>query len=552
MLHIATSPSSFSLSILTLFSFSSILLLQASTATAKTNDWSVPCFQGRCAYDLVHTANSGDNSTSSSGGANGSLQIWGSTTGISDITSSAGWIILSCNPSAASSTTSNQTQVDVRLVCSSEDTSATGCDHLFANGAEGTLVRMPPQDSQNCTSAPFLRVAKAWIPEDQTISTSVKRSIIGRGDNSTVHALTLDTNFAVMDASKHGNVSFSIQAGSVYSPNTGSTAASSTVSSRRRGYHHSRRFFGAHTTSLESTPTSIAVSNSLATLISADVPCSASVASPTFSAGPVSAQAGVEASVDVNLDAQIQVGIVAAGSLIPPKITELGLTADFNASIDGKLNLEANVTGTIDSGTISLFQVGIPGLSFPGILTIGPSFAINAEAKATLEIDVDLTLDLAHNITNGHMVFPPGAASADQTTNNGQFVPSNTGLTFAANPELNGTASVEAHLIPTLQIGITAFEGIASANIFLDLDASAKLGLNGSTSASVTGTANSTDVSTTAPQGCVDVSAQLSVNAGADAKFFSIFDETVQVPLFDKTFDIFQVCASVISCTPRR
>lgn len=86
-------------------------------------------------------------------------------------------------------------------------------------------------------------------------------------------------------------------------------------------------FFGAHTTSLESTPTSIAVSNSLATLISADVPCSASVASPTFSAGPVSVQAGVEASVDVNLDAQIQVGIVAAGSLIPPKITELGLTA---------------------------------------------------------------------------------------------------------------------------------------------------------------------------------------------------------------------------------
>lgn len=77
------------------------------------------------------------------------VEQWGSTTGISDITSSAGWIILSCNSSAASLTTSNQTQVDVRLVCSSEDTSATGCDHLFANGAEGTLVRMPPQDSQN-------------------------------------------------------------------------------------------------------------------------------------------------------------------------------------------------------------------------------------------------------------------------------------------------------------------------------------------------------------------------------------------------------------------
>lgn len=97
-----------------------------------------------------------------------------------------------------------------------------------------------------------------------------------------------------------------------------------------------------------------------------------------------------------------------------------------------------------------------------------------------------------------------------------------------------------------LEIGITAFEKVASANIFLDLDASAKLGLNGSTSASVTGTANSTDVSTTAPQGCVDVTAQLSVNAGADGKFFSLFDESDQVSLFDKTFDIFQVCTGLI------
>lgn len=83
----------------------------------------------------------------------------------------------------------------------------------------------------------------------------------------------------------------------------------------------------AHTTTLESTPTSITVSNTLANLISTDIPCSASIAAPTISAGPVSVQSGVEASVDVNMDAQVQVGIVAAGSLIPPEITELGVTA---------------------------------------------------------------------------------------------------------------------------------------------------------------------------------------------------------------------------------
>lgn len=39
----------------------------------------------------------------------------------------------------------------------------------------------------------------------------------------------------------------------------------------------------------------------------------------------------------------------------------------------------------------------------------------------------------------------------------------------------------------------------------------------------------------------MDVSAELNVNAGADAKFFDLFDEGVSVPIFDKVFEIFQV-----------
>lgn len=54
------------------------LTLQVQTASAaiaplKLNDWSVPCFQGRCAYDLPEA--DVDNSTSGSSGGSGSLQI---------------------------------------------------------------------------------------------------------------------------------------------------------------------------------------------------------------------------------------------------------------------------------------------------------------------------------------------------------------------------------------------------------------------------------------------------------------------------------------------
>lgn len=40
------------------------------------------------------------------------------------------------------------------------------------------------------------------------------------------------------------------------------------------------------------------------------------------------------------------------------------------------------------------------------IFSVGPSFVVNAKAVATLELEVDITLGLAHNITNGRLLFP--------------------------------------------------------------------------------------------------------------------------------------------------
>ena len=58
------------------------------------------------------------------------LQV-GSHTAISDVTPVGGWTILDCNTTAADQ--------EIRLVC--HDPSM--CDHLYLNGAENTLVRLP-------------------------------------------------------------------------------------------------------------------------------------------------------------------------------------------------------------------------------------------------------------------------------------------------------------------------------------------------------------------------------------------------------------------------
>ena len=86
-----------------------------------------------------------------------------------------------------------------------------------------------------------------------------------------------------------------------------------------------------------------------------------------------------------------------------------------------------------------MFEIGIPGLDFPGyvcplntmlvpfhrhliisIFTLGPSFKVNAQATATLDLDINMAVNLAYKVTNGQLIFPPNA----QLPGGGNFAPS--------------------------------------------------------------------------------------------------------------------------------
>ena len=41
------------------------------------------------------------------------------------------------------------------------------------------------------------------------------------------------------------------------------------------------------------------------------------------------------------------------------------------------------------------------------ILTIGPSFKLNARAIASLDLDIDLAVDIAYKVENTKVFFPP-------------------------------------------------------------------------------------------------------------------------------------------------
>jgi len=166
---------------------------------------------------------------------------------------------------------------------------------------------------------------------------------------------------------------------------------------------------------------------------------------------------------------------------------------------------------------------------------------------------------------------------------------------------VNATGTLEAHLIPSLNIGLSALGGVVDATVFLNLDASAtmKLGLQTKavgvvvvdpkasaaasdaepavrrdsigftnrgypiyikrtelpnvediaptdaidaipTATSPESRAVSTDGSATFG-GCVELDTGLDVNAGANSDFFGLFDAGTSVKLFSKKFELFKV-----------
>lgn len=45
-------------------------------------------------------------------------------------------------------------------------------------------------------------------------------------------------------------------------------------------------------------------------------------------------------------------------------------------------------------------------------------------------------------------------------------------------------------------------------------------------------------------QACMDLSSPISFNVGATGDFFGLIDDTLSVPIYEKTFDIYQVSPS--------
>ncbi|KAF8502657.1 hypothetical protein F5888DRAFT_1800191 [Russula emetica] len=482
------------------------LVLAAGQRALAVNDWSVPCTQGKCSWDVPAES-----------GSSGSVNIWGSTSAISDITPAAGWqITTKCNPTSS--------QQNIQLMCENNN---PDCNHLFqGNGAVNTIVRLP----ESCGPMPFARVAQHQLLQSNLVTRS-------NGSEAPVHQLTLDTDFAAAGPSQGGDVNFSVQG----QTGRGNSNAVNRRSHRRlrslaRSQNHVYRQDDGNSTvggnsTADGNSTAAGADNvegglSIGSLNSFNKSLSANPAPVNFS-GQKNLFSQGSGSIDINADLQATVGIsaVAAGTILPPKLTQFEITFGLDGNADATLSVTGDISGQVSSGNITLFQAGLPGLSIPKILDIGPEFTLLGAIDANFGLqNVNASVDVNYDLSGASFSFPPGSSGS----NTGGISSSSKQVTFSANPDVGATLGATAHLIPQVSLGLNALDGAASASVFLNLDGA--LGLQGN----VSNVAN--------PQPCLSGNAEISVNVGAQGSFFSLFDASTGASLFDQNFPLFQQC----------
>ena len=202
--------------------------------------------------------------------------------------------------------------------------------------------------------------------------------------------------------------------------------------------------------------------------------------------------------------------------------------------------------------SVSRGKSAVPGpQSFPlnddRIFELGPEFTVTGEVDADFALsNFDASVSIAYNFSEVATTFPQSGST------NGSFIQGTSGtflpivfalplspvscahinateVTVSASPDITdagASVSVTGHLVPQIDISLSAFGGIVSSSVFLNLDASMDLSV----------TADSSD-----SQACVDASAELAVNVGAEAAFFNVFNASTNDTLFDKNFPLLQV-----------
>ncbi|KAF4580502.1 hypothetical protein EYR38_003100 [Pleurotus pulmonarius] len=442
-------------------------LLVVGASARPANDWSKPCFNGECAYDLPEHSNSGL----------GALKIAGSPKSITDITSAAGWVVLDCDPHAL--------EQEIRLVCQSDDDADdTACNHVFDHwGPEDKIVRLP----ESCGAGPFARIAAASLASNQDLPAHAEGKVVRRsGIPPVIHSFKIDTNFDLVDVDKVGPINFAFVGLTAPSPSEAFTHPDIDLNFAfvDGWFDDVFKSVGSwNATHFEFEPT--------VELAPVKFDGSANLIDykPTGCPGGGGATTGGVIAGELKVDVagtgggNVKAGVIVDGSIVPPKIRDFAAFAGLSFDVDASVTIKAAVFGGYDSGRKPIIKsLGLPGFSIPGVLTIGPMVELQAQAKAFLDLKIDSVVHLAYKVDDLELWYPE---SKKKSTEKGIHTKPSP-LKLKAKAKASAKGYIEGHLVPILKLGVEALGGKAGADVYLEADAFARVSVQAEAHATAT------------------------------------------------------------------
>ncbi|KAH7101754.1 hypothetical protein BKA62DRAFT_164821 [Auriculariales sp. MPI-PUGE-AT-0066] len=465
---------------------------------------------------------------------------------VSDMGDQSDWVLESCD----SSHTKRQSVV---AYCS-KDIKGSQCSHVLLGGAEHTIIKMP----SDCGRGPIARIhALELHPNPPKLKLSKLGQAVTKPDSEAVYQLTFDYEFNevpedngpiyfrsdVTDMPGYWDEIIDDEEGPTSDPQP--TAGASDPKARRfehRAHRRAKRaaavarlgrrgWFSRFTSWLQRVNTvSQRVDHVRRYYWDQDI--------DIFSASAQCENNNTGAAYTTNLTATLhgqttfdwKYGLFVEGTLVPPSLSRSYIYFDNNMDHVATFTLAGKASVEWNSDRMTLLNVGFPGLTVPGIITVGPSLKVQGYISG--EVDIEGSIQTTLQYTFPPMQFAIGDGTNVQRTNlTNPSMPPVGSSQPSLTAEVALSANAKLHIVPRLQLGISILNGAAmNAQAYVEADLYAGLAANSS-------------ISTDHPlEFCLRPFGGLDINLGLEGSVLFIQGEVGPWTVYSREFTIYEQC----------
>ncbi|KAJ6518854.1 hypothetical protein C8R45DRAFT_808535, partial [Mycena sanguinolenta] len=190
-------------------------------------------------------------------------------------------------------------------------------------------------------------------------------------------------------------------------------------------------------------------------LFSASQSCASDDGTTTF-------DASMQITANGNAAAHLNYGFYLEGSIFPFNIDSAYIYANSDASASLGFQISGRATVKYDSGRVPLIpEIAWPGLKWPGIVTIGPTFNIYGQLLGTLSASGTFGTTAKYTFPEGHVAYGlVGDTDTPVDESSGtDFGQQDVGWTVQPTLDIQLGGSLAVHVIPEAAVVFDVFPG---------------------------------------------------------------------------------------------